>query len=115
MEPTRGMISDHEAHGAGRKTTQDHWESAHSAAPVRMRLPSPLNVATLNFMRLLRRYVQPGMRVLEVGCAPGKYLSWIAKVLKGEVAGVDYSHAGIGTVHALFTALGIKGDLRCED
>jgi SAM-dependent methyltransferase len=80
-----------------------------------MRLPSRLSVGTLNFTRLMRRFVRPEMRVLEIGFAPGKYLSWLAKRLGARVSGVDYSQSGVDTARRLFTAVGVEGDLRCED
>ncbi len=55
------------------------------------------------------------MRVLEIGCAPGKILAWVAKVLKAEVSGLDYSTQGIDNARLLFDRLRISGDLRCED
>jgi SAM-dependent methyltransferase len=99
----------------GRKTDQAYWEALHSPAAVRMRLPSPLNVSTLNFMRLLRRSVRPGMSVLEIGFAPGKNLAWVGKRLGARVAGIDYSTQGVEVAKELFRALDLAGDLRCED
>jgi 2-polyprenyl-3-methyl-5-hydroxy-6-metoxy-1,4-benzoquinol methylase len=96
------------------KVDWSHWESAW-ATPPRMRLPSPWFVGTRDRMRLLRAYVHPGMRFLEIGCAPGKLLSYVAKILRAEVAGIDYSERGIQWARQLFDALHIRGDLRCED
>jgi SAM-dependent methyltransferase len=53
--------------------------------------------------------------VLEVGCAPGKTLAWVARALGARVAGIDYSERGIGFAAELFAALGLQADLRCED
>jgi 2-polyprenyl-3-methyl-5-hydroxy-6-metoxy-1,4-benzoquinol methylase len=99
---------------AGRKTDQAHWDSAWSM-PIRARLPSRLNVSVRNFTRLLARHVQPGDRYLEIGCAPGKMLAWVASVLKAEVAGIDYSQPGIEQCRMLFRSLGLKGDLVLAD
>lgn len=95
-------------------TTRAHWEDTW-AIPPRWRLPSSLSVATLNMQRLLRPHVRPGMRVLELGCAPGKILAWVAAVLGAEASGLDYSERGIAWSKTLFEKLGIPGDLRCED
>jgi SAM-dependent methyltransferase len=100
---------------AAPKTEQGYWDDIHAGTRVRMRLPSPLDVGTLNYMRLMRRFVRPGMRVLEVGFAPGKYLAWTGKRLGAKVCGVDYSESGLATSRRLFAALGLEGDLRCED
>lgn len=97
------------------KTEPQYWDTIHASSAVRMRLPVPLEVGVRNFSRLMRRYVRPGHRVLEVGFAPGKYLAWVAKRLGAEVAGVDYSPHGVETAQRLFGAVGIRGDLRCED
>ena len=95
-------------------TTKSHWEGAW-AAPPRWKLPSPLAVPTRNMQRLLRPAVRPGMRVLELGCAPGKLLAWVAAKLDARVSGLDYSDRGITWARTLFDALGIPADLRCED
>jgi 2-polyprenyl-3-methyl-5-hydroxy-6-metoxy-1,4-benzoquinol methylase len=96
------------------KTTKEHWDKAWIRPP-RMRLPSRLLVETRNIQRLLDRYVTPGMRLLEIGCAPGKILAWAAKVRKVDVSGIDYSEPGIHHAKRLFKTLGISGSLRCED
>jgi 2-polyprenyl-3-methyl-5-hydroxy-6-metoxy-1,4-benzoquinol methylase len=95
-------------------TTRSHWDAAW-AAPPRWRLPSGLSVATRNMQRILRREVRPGMRVLELGCAPGKILAWAAADLGARVAGLDYSERGIGWSRMLFERLRLPADLRCED
>lgn len=96
------------------KTGKQYWDTAWSNG-VRMRLPSGLFVSTRNIQRLLKKHVTPGMRYLEIGCAPGKMLAWVAKILKAEVCGIDYSERGMRTAVQLFDHLGISGDLRCED
>lgn len=100
--------------GTGELTTKSHWDSAW-ATPPRWRLPSPLIVGTRNVQRILRADVRPGMRVLELGCAPGKILAWVASALRAEVSGLDYSDRGIGWTKELFRALSLRLDLRCED
>jgi cyclopropane fatty-acyl-phospholipid synthase-like methyltransferase len=97
----------------GPKTPRAHWETTWSRAP-RPRLPSVLWVGVRNLQRVLRSRVRPGMSVLEIGCAPGKTLAWLAKVLDCRVAGLDYSDRGLSFARKLFGELGIEGDLRCE-
>ena len=98
----------------GVKVSQEHWEATHAVAP-RMRLPSTLLVATRDLQKLLARYIRPGMKVLEIGCAPGKQLAYVAKVLGAEVSGIDYSSVGVKFTDQLFAALDINADVRCED
>lgn len=95
-------------------TEREHWDHAWEKAP-RWRLPSGLFISTLNLQRLVRRYVTPGARYIELGCAPGKMLAWTASVLEADVSGLDYSQPGIDWSRELFARLGLRGDLRCED
>jgi SAM-dependent methyltransferase len=99
---------------ADSKTTVEHWDTVWAHAP-RMRLASGLNVAIGNLQRLLRSHVNPGMRFLEIGCAPGNLLIWIAKVLHADVAGLDYSERGLAFARQLFQTFNIKCDLRHEN
>lgn len=96
------------------KTNRGYWDDAWGR-DIHMRLPSSLNVAVSNVKRLMKSRVKPGMRVLEIGCAPGKMLAWVAKIMNATVAGLDYSERGINSAKKLFKALEIEGDLRCED
>ena len=95
-------------------TAVDQWESVW-AGDVRLRLPSPLNISTRNQQRLLSKHVRAHDRFLEIGCAPGKMLAWVAAALQAEVSGLDYSKRGLSTAKRLFGALHLKGDLRCEN
>jgi 2-polyprenyl-3-methyl-5-hydroxy-6-metoxy-1,4-benzoquinol methylase len=95
-------------------TSVDHWDDAWSGE-IRLRLPSRWMISTRNLQNLLRGRVQPGDRLLEIGCAPGKLLSWAATELGAEVSGLDYSERGLSTTRRLFAALQLTADLRCED
>jgi 2-polyprenyl-3-methyl-5-hydroxy-6-metoxy-1,4-benzoquinol methylase len=96
------------------KTEQAHWDAAWQL-PIKPKLPSMLNVSVLNMSRLLRRHVRPGSRYIEIGCAPGKLLAWVASVLKAEVTGLDYSEPGIAKCRMLFEAMGLKVNLHHDD
>jgi 2-polyprenyl-3-methyl-5-hydroxy-6-metoxy-1,4-benzoquinol methylase len=101
-------------HGGNELSTTRYWDGVW-AGDIRLRLPSPYIVATRNLQRLLRRYVRRGDRFLEIGCAPGKILAWVAAELRADVAGLDYSEPGLRTAAHLFRTLGLTADLRCED
>ena len=94
-------------------TEVDQWDKVW-AGDLRLRLPSPLNISTRNLQHLLARHVRPHDTFLEIGCAPGKVLAWVAAVLRADVSGLDYSERGLATARRLFAALHLKGDLRCE-
>lgn len=80
-----------------------------------MRLPSSWIASTRDLKGLLRKHIRPEMRVLEIGFAPGKLLSFVSKILDAKVAGLDYSESGVQFARNLFGTLGIAGDLRCEN
>ena len=96
------------------KTELDHWESAWAARP-RRTFPTGLDIGTMNVLRLLKRYVRPGIRYVEVGCAPGKILAWVGRETGVPVCGIDYSPTGAETARWLCGGLGIEADIRCED
>jgi len=96
------------------KTDKRYWDRMWDHPP-RIRLPHGLFVEVRNIRRLLKRCIRPGMRVLEIGCAPGYMLTWVAQALQANVSGLDYSIRGIDHAKRLFAQLGVAGDLRCED
>jgi len=96
------------------KTNRQHWDDAWVIQP-HMRLPSGLFVGTRNIQKLLKNYITPGMHVLEIGCAPGKILAWVAKTLRADVSGIDFSVQGMDNARRLFERLRISGHLLCED
>ena len=92
---------------------QLHWDSREGI--VRPRLPSRLNAAVGDITDLLSRFIQPGASVLEVGCAPGKYLLWCAKAARARVSGVEYAPESFHRTSTLFDDVGVIADLRLED
>jgi SAM-dependent methyltransferase len=64
---------------------------------------------------MLAKDVTPGMRYLEIGCAPGLMLAYVVKALGAEVCGLDYSPVGIAQTRAVFDKFALKATLRCED
>jgi 2-polyprenyl-3-methyl-5-hydroxy-6-metoxy-1,4-benzoquinol methylase len=95
-------------------TTVNHWDDVW-AGDVRLRLPSSWVISTRNFQRIFRKHVCPRDRFLEIGCAPGKLLAWVAAELQADVCGLDYSERGLATAKRLFNALQLSADFRCED
>ncbi len=66
-----------------------HWDKRDGTA--RPRLPSKLNATVGDMLALLDPLVVPGSRVLEVGCAPGKFLLWFALAREAKACGVEYA------------------------
>lgn len=98
-----------------RKTTHEYWENVHGRTSPRLRVPSALAVPTRNLQTLLKKHINPGMEVLEIGFAPGKQLSYVASHYDARVSGVDFSDSGIAFAKRLFETIDIDADLRCED
>lgn len=96
------------------KAGVQHWDDAWAVEP-RMRLPRAYTTSIRDRMSLLRSEVRPGMTFLEIGCAPGKMLSWVAGVLGAHVSGLDLSDPGIRVARKLFAELGLSADLRREN
>jgi 2-polyprenyl-3-methyl-5-hydroxy-6-metoxy-1,4-benzoquinol methylase len=98
----------------GRKTELEHWDAAWKPS-IRLRLPSRLNIDVRNLTSLLATRVPTGARYLEVGCAPGKLLSWVAARRGTRTWGLDYSETGIRQCRQLFDALGLDVQLEHGD
>jgi 2-polyprenyl-3-methyl-5-hydroxy-6-metoxy-1,4-benzoquinol methylase len=95
------------------RTSSEYWGDVWTRPP-RPRLPSRLNVSTRNLQSVLRPHVRSGDRVLEIGCAPGKHLAWVASRLGADIAGIDYAAPGVAFTRHLMEQLGITADIRCE-
>jgi 2-polyprenyl-3-methyl-5-hydroxy-6-metoxy-1,4-benzoquinol methylase len=93
----------------GDKTTLEHWDREWRTE-IKLRLPSIWSTQSL-----VRKYAKAKMSYLELGCAPGKLLAWTASKFEANVSGLDYSENGMRSARALFSALNIQADLRCED
>src|SRR5262245_50628330 len=96
------------------KTSIAHWNSTWQQSSS-FRHRTGLNVAVSDRRRILAADVSRGMRYLEIGCAPGIMLAYVARGLGADVFGLDYSVVGIDQTRALFQRLGLHAVLRCED
>lgn len=64
---------------------------------------------------LLRPLAKPNHLILEIGSAPGLWLTWIHQNTRTTVSGIDYSTEGIAKQKELFSRRGVDGESRCED
>jgi SAM-dependent methyltransferase len=92
---------------------RDHWDKREGGA--KPRLPSKLNAAVGDLLALLDPLVTPGSRVLEVGCAPGKFLLWCALAKQAHACGVEYAENSHNATVQLFTQANTPADIRNED
>lgn len=91
----------------------EHWDGREGK--VKPRLPSKLNAGVADLLALLAPFTKPGSRVLEVGCAPGKFLLWCALAKHADVCGVEYAQKSYEGVLDLFANASAKADIRNED
>jgi 2-polyprenyl-3-methyl-5-hydroxy-6-metoxy-1,4-benzoquinol methylase len=90
-----------------------HWDKR--TGNVKPRLPSRLNASVADMLDLLAPYVTPGKRVLEVGCAPGKFLLWCALAQRSQACGVEYAENSYQQTAQLFSDAQTQADIRHED
>lgn len=96
------------------KTSTAYWQEiyATSRPPA---LPSGWGILARDRQRLFRRYIPRRASVLEIGCAPGIWLAWLAQTLDVRASGIDYSVRGVESARKLFASLSLTADLRYED
>jgi SAM-dependent methyltransferase len=92
---------------------KDHWDKREGIA--QPRLPSKLNASVGDHLALLDPYATPGARVLEVGCAPGKFLLWCALAKQAHAYGVEYAENSYQKTVQLFADANVPADIRKED
>lgn len=90
-----------------------HWDKRDGA--VRPRFPSKLNASVGDLLALLEPYATPGARVLEIGCAPGKFLLWCAVAKQSHAYGVEYADNSHKKMVQLFADANVAADIRKED
>ncbi|SHH71007.1 class I SAM-dependent methyltransferase [Bradyrhizobium erythrophlei] len=90
-----------------------HWDKRDGTA--RPRLPSKLNATVGDMLALLDPLLVPGSRVLEVGCAPGKFLLWFALAREAKACGVEYAENSHKKTVQLFADANATADIRKED
>ena len=73
--------------------SEDEWDQAWKKA----RLPKTVNTNSLFgfcFDKLRKKHLQMGMKLLEIGCAGGKFLIYFKQTFDCDVFGLDYSPVG---------------------
>jgi len=92
---------------------KDHWDRREGGA--KPRLPSKLNAVVGDLLALIDPLVTPGSRVLEIGCAPGKFLLWCALAKQARACGVEYADNSHKMTVQLFADANAGADIRKED
>jgi len=69
----------------------------------------------LRFDRLMKKHLEKGRKLLEIGCGGGKFLTYFNEQFDCEVYGIDYSPAGCELAKKNLESAGIKGTIICDD
>lgn len=90
----------------------EQWQESRAS----MSLPRYLDFnipADRCYIRLFQTYLKVGSNktVFEIGCAPGKYLSYFATEFNCKLFGIELTEAGIDVTKRNFEILGINGNL----
>jgi 2-polyprenyl-3-methyl-5-hydroxy-6-metoxy-1,4-benzoquinol methylase len=99
-------------------TDQEFWDDYWKNCPI----PNTVN-DEFSFERCLARELKGqitfdtrGKTILEIGCAPGKWLAFFAKELGMIPSGIDYSAQGVQATQSNFKELGLSfGKLKSAD
>jgi len=99
----------------GEKVSHSYWEGLwkeqrpYTYGLLRRTIQPPTN---RRLKLLLKKYLPHGeRRVLEIGCAPGRYLVWLNRELGCEVYGIDYSEVGCELTKESLRRNGVKGEI----
>jgi SAM-dependent methyltransferase len=108
--------------GVGVKSERELWSSLYRTSALRLWLQNTANSVLesyyrFDFRRTLRSSVPliPGKRLLEVGCAPGRYLVFFHRWFGVCVTGVDYSPRGCEQTRRTFVQTRTRGEVVCSD
>lgn len=67
------------------------------------------------YTKLFRKFVEPGARILEIGCGGSRWLPFFARRFNAEVWGVDFSPNGVETARDALRRVGCAGNIVLGD
>jgi SAM-dependent methyltransferase len=93
--------------------SNDFWEDDYYRGITIPARPDPLFPYERCLARALEELapVRTGATVLEVGCAPARWLIWYAERFGARVAGIEYSPKGANLSRANLAAAGLSGEI----
>jgi len=96
----------------GRRTWNRHWEFQKGRLKTSI---SPYRVPALH--RLLLRFMPktPGVKVIEIGASPGRFMVYFAEQFGCEVTGIEYSPAGYALMLRTLAQAGITAQCHLGD
>lgn len=98
---------------ASAELTKAYWESVWEDLPIPA-VHEPAHVP--EYDAIFRRLpLEPGLRFLEVGCAPGKWMAYFARQFGLQVSGVEYADRAYEKTVQNLQCLGIPARVHLED
>lgn len=95
------------------RTEKEFWETEYYWGSAEQERDDPMQPADRSLAAALERHAaaSPGERVLEIGCAPAKWLALYARRFGAEVSGIEYSSKGVAVSRETLAAAGVAGDI----
>lgn len=94
--------------------SESEWDSVWKKA----NLPNTLNRKSLfgfHFDKLMKKHLRKGGKLIEIGCAGGKFLVYFKQEFDCDVYGVDYSPEGCKLAEKNLELANIQGTIICDD
>ena len=101
-------------HTINQLRSEKEWDQAWEKA----RLPKTLNTNSLFgfcFDKVMKKHLQRGAKLLEIGCAGGKYLIYFNQNFDCDVFGIDYSPVGCKLAEKNLELTKTNGTVICDD
>lgn len=102
---------------SGNLATHSFWVDtylAHDEVPSRPSSNSPFETSLMAALAL-RGPAMRGERLVELGCAPGRWMVWYAERFGAAVSGVEYTERGAELTRENLDACGIEGSVHHVD
>jgi 2-polyprenyl-3-methyl-5-hydroxy-6-metoxy-1,4-benzoquinol methylase len=102
----------------GARVSEEFWNERNRRVSLRSIAPQPKRYyMDFELDRVFRRWLGPGSgrRLLEAGCGSSLWLPYFARRFGWDVAGLDYSDAGLAVSSEILRRNGVQGSLRKAD
>ena len=113
---SHGAVHKHKGTSAVALASQQYWDdiATHYALPATIK--DSRYYAYHRIGTILSQHLPQGhLRFIELGCAPGGWLSYFARKFQYNVSGIEYTKSGAIATRKNLTLLDVPADIRNED
>jgi SAM-dependent methyltransferase len=89
----------------------ENWKTIADSNKIFEKPKLGITSTTIGLMSVFSKYIKPNDKVLEIGAAPGFWLTHINKRLGGRVYGIDYSDVGHSITKKMYEKRKVKGEI----